>query len=535
MSIVKHILDRFSSMEGNRGTWNAHWQEIADYMFPNHSSFEGQDSPGIKRMTKVFDSTPIHANEMLAAGLHGRMTNPATQWFELKYKDKRLNNDREASIWLSEAQRIQYEEMQNAKTAFTSHMNELYLEYCAFGNGVLYISENSDKDGVLYKSIPLSTAHITENEDGIVDTLYRLISMSVSKIVLKFGIDNVSDKVSKKYAAGKFDDLEDVIHAVEPRIISKHKSKNQLKFISIYVEKSQKHLLRDGGFEEFPYAVPRYYKASGEVYARGPGTTALPDSKMLNQMMKTTLVAAEKAVDPPMQVPNDTFIKPIRTVPGGINFFDPTSKHRAEPLYNGANAMIGMEFMQEIRERIRIIFFNDQMQLGRRPEMTATEVIQRTEDMMRMMGPILGRMQAEALNTIINRTFNILLKQRKFPDLPAILRQEGADIEIAYTSAIAKAQRQLESSGLARLLESLNLFISQDPSILQRFDTDEMLEAMVDLHGIRPSFLKPIKEHQQNIKDQNEALSTQQSVDTMKTGSEAGLNLARAGEISGGI
>jgi hypothetical protein len=256
---------------------------------------------------------------------------------------------------------------------------------------------------------------------------------------------------------------------------------------------------------------------------------------MLNQMMKTTLVAAEKAVDPPLQVPNDTFIKPIRTVPGGINFFDPTSKHRAEPLYNGANAMIGMEFMQEIRERIRIIFFNDQMQLGRRPEMTATEVIQRTEDMMRMMGPILGRMQAEALNTIINRTFNILLKQRKFPELPAILKQEGADIEINYTSAIAKAQRQLESSGLARLLESLNLFISQDPSILQRFDTDEMLEAMVDLHGIRPSFLKPIEEHRQNMEDQNEAMSAQQSVDTMKTGSEAGLNLARAGEISGGI
>jgi hypothetical protein len=33
-------------------------------------------------MTKVYDPTQIVANEMLAAGLHGEVTNPATKWID---------------------------------------------------------------------------------------------------------------------------------------------------------------------------------------------------------------------------------------------------------------------------------------------------------------------------------------------------------------------------------------------------------------------------------------------------------------------
>ena len=521
-------------MKSDRGTWESHWQEICDLVFPNHASFIGLDSPGQKRAFRAFDSTAIHASEMLAAGLHGRLTNPATRWFELKLKDKALKDNRTAQIWITEVQDVMYEEMQNAKTALTTHMNEMYLEYSTFGNGTLFIAENRDKDGVLYQAISLSHSYFAANSDGRIDTLYRYMEFSVAQLVDKFGIDNVSKKVREKYNSEKFDEKINVIHAVEPRILTKHNLKdNNLEFLSVYVEEESKKILRDSGFTSFPYATPRYYVAAGETYARGPGVTALPDIKMLNQMMKTTLKAAEKMVDPPVMMPDDGFINPLRTVPGGINYYQRGSTDRIEPLLTGGNVPLGLEFMEEIRFRIREIFFNDQMQLGKRPEMTATEVIQRTEDMMRLMGPILGRMQAEALNTIITRTYEILFNQGKFPDAPEVLG-EFQEIEIVYTSPIAKAQRQIEANGLQRVLESLDLFISTDPSILQRFDTDEILEGMLDLFNIRPEFLKTRERATEDTADTEELLQSQAGADVIKTASEANLNLVKAGDLRNG-
>lgn len=529
--ISVHIVQRFGTMKSDRGTWESHWQEICDLVFPNHASFVGAESDGTKRAFRAYDSTAIHASEMLAAGLHGRLTNPAARWFELKFKDAVLQENRPAAIWIKDVQTVMYEEMQNAKTAFTSHMNEMYLEYTTFGNGALFISENMDKDGVLYQAVSLSHSYFGLNPDGRVDTLYRYMNFSVSQLVNKFGISNVSEKIAKKYNDRKFDEKINVIHAVEPRIFTKHKMRtDSTDFLSIYLEEDTKKVLRDSGFEDFPYATPRYYVAAGETYARGPGVTALPDIKMLNQMMKTTLKAAEKTVDPPVQMPDDGFLNPLRTIPGGINYYQRGSTDRIEPLLMGTNVPLAFEFMDDIRGRIREIFFNDQMQLGRRPEMTATEVIQRTEDMMRMMGPILGRMQAEALNTIITRTYSILLRQGKFPEAPENITGQG--IEILYTSPIAKAQRQIEANGLARVLQSLDIFIATDPTILQRFDTDEILEGMLELFSIRPEFLKPREEAKAEQEQQQDLTQSQQSAEIIETASKAKLNLVKADEVS---
>ena len=98
-------------------------------------------------------------------------------------------------------------------------------------------------------------------------------------------------------------------------------SKN-MDFISCHVHEESGALLRESGFREFPYVVPRYLKSSSnEIYGRSPAMNALPDVKMLNTMSKTTIKAAQKQIDPPLMVPDDGFVLPVRTVPGGLNFY----------------------------------------------------------------------------------------------------------------------------------------------------------------------------------------------------------------------
>ena len=96
---------------------------------------------------------------------------------------------------------------------------------------------------------------------------------------------------------------------------------NNKPFTSIYVDHEEKITLSEGGFDELPYCCPRYLKSSFEIgYGRSPAMTALADTKMLNKMSEVSIRYAQKLVDPPLIVPDDGFMLPIRTVPGGLNF-----------------------------------------------------------------------------------------------------------------------------------------------------------------------------------------------------------------------
>ena len=83
--------------------------------------------------------------------------------------------------------------------------------------------------------------------------------------------------------------------------------------------------------------------------------------------------------------------------------------------------------------------------------MTATEVIQRNEEKMRILGPALSRLQSELLQPMILRVFNIMLRSKLFPIAPEVLANQEIDIE--YVSPMALAQRSQELQSLVRGLE----------------------------------------------------------------------------------
>jgi len=105
-------------------------------------------------------------------------------------------------------------------------------------------------------------------------------------------------------------------------------------------------------------------------------------------------------------------------------------------------------------------------------EMTATEVLQRTEDRMRLMAPMVTRFQHEALDRAITRTFNILRRRRRIPDPP----EELAGIDIKYSSQVARAQKATRLFEFQRFLESLANVAQFKPEIIDRLDGDGAFE-----------------------------------------------------------
>ena len=517
--LSKSILKRFDRLSAQRQNWETHWQEVADYMMPRKADVTKLRSKGDKRTELIFDSSPLQAVELLAASLHGMLTNPSTPWFSLRFKDDMENED-EAKEWLESATETMYAAFNRSN--FQQEIFELYHDLITFGTAAMYIEEDSE-DILKFSTRHINEVYIAENDKGRIDTVYRKFKISARAAIQQFG-SAVSNKVDTINAKDPYEEVE-IIHAVYPRsdFNPNKKDKSNMPFESVYIEYSSGDELSVSGFREFPFVVPRYLKASHEIYGRSPAMTALPDVKMLNEMSKTTIKSAQKQVDPPLLVPDDGFILPVRTVPGGLNFYRSGTRDRIEALNIGANTPLGLNMEEQRRNSIRNAFYVNQLMMQQGPQMTATEVIQRNEEKMRLLGPVLGRLQSELLKPLIDRTFNIILRNNLFAPAPEFL--SGQDIEIEYVSPLAKAQKSTELQSIMRAIEIMGSLSNVAP-VFDHINMDKLVRHLADIVGVPQKILKPqnqLNAERQQAEQQQEEMQQMQQVQQI---AEAGGKIA---------
>ena len=518
--LTKTIMARFDRLKTGRQNWETHWQEVADYMQPRKADVTKTRSKGDKRTEQIFDSSPIQAVELLAASLHGMLTNPSTPWFSLRYKDEGLDADDEAKLWLEGVTETMYTAFNRSN--FQQEIFELYHDLITFGTAAMFIEEDQS-DLLKFSTRHINEIYITENDKGRIDTVYRRFKITLRAAAQQFGT-NLSEEAKTKVEKDPFDEI-DILHAVYPRIEfdPTKKNKENMEFESVYLEYKNGNELSVGGFVEFPFVVPRYLKASHEIYGRSPAMTALPDVKMLNEMSKTTIKAAQKQVDPPLLVPDDGFLLPVRTVPGGLNFYRSGTRDRIEPLNIGANNPLGLNMEEQRRTAIRNVFYVDQLLLQQGPQMTATEVIQRNEEKMRLLGPVLGRLQSELLKPMIDRCFAILLRNNQFAQAPEFL--SGQDIEIEYVSPLAKAQKSTELSSITRAIEILGSLANVAP-VFDYINFDALVKHVADLVGVPQKVLKLQSQVNAEREQQAELAEQQAQMQQMQQVADAGGKIA---------
>ena len=514
------LLARFGRLNSQRANWENHWQEVADYMMPRKANITKKRSRGDKRNELIFDSSPLQALELLAASLHGMMTNPSTPWFTLKFKDTTMDQNDEAKLWLESVTADMYTAFNRSN--FQQEIFELYHDLITFGTAAMYIEED-DEDLLKFSTKHIAEIFIAEDDKGRIDTVYRKFTLSARALVQKFG-NKVSQNIKVMSEKDPYQDV-DILHCVYPRADFNPKLKDQenMPFESVYLEMGSGDELSVSGFKEFPYVVPRYLKASHEIYGRSPAMTALPDVKMLNEMSKTTIKAAQKQVDPPLLVPDDGFLLPVRTVPGGLNFYRSGTRDRIEPLNIGANNPLGLNMEEQRRNAIREVFYVNQLQLQQGPQMTATEVIQRNEEKMRLLGPVLGRLQSELLKPLIDRCFNILLRRNQFAEAPEFL--SGQDVEIEYVSPLAKAQKSTELSSITRALEILGGLANVAP-VFDYINFDALVKHVADIVGMPQKLLKLQSQVNAEREQQAAQAEQQQQMAQMQQVAQAGGQIA---------
>ena len=525
-NLARQLKDNLSRLMEKRSNWESHWQEVADYMLPRKAEITKQRAAGDKRNISIFDATPIHALELLAASLHGMLTSSANRWFSLRFKETELNDSDEAKEWLEDATQRMYDVI--AKSNFQQEIFECYHDLIAFGTACLMIEED-DEDTLNFSARHIKEIYIQENKKGYVDTIYRKFKMPAQAVLDKFGMENVSKEVLNSAKKNPFDDLT-IIHVVRPRLEfdPKKKDKKNMPFQSIYYEESTGHIIMIGGFKENPYVIPRYLKASTEIYGRSPGMNALPDVKVLNKMVENSLKAAAKQIDPPLLIPDDGMLAPIRMAPGSINYYRAGSRDRIEPLNINANTSITLNSENQRREAILKMFHVDQLVITENRNMTATEVLQRQEEKMRILGPVLGRLQSELLSPMIIRIFNIMLRNNLFQMAPAILRLQELNIE--YVSPIALAQK---SSELQSIMRGLELFgsMAQAMPVMDYIDENGLIKQLINILGLPAKMIKSDAEVQQIREERAQQQQMQMEMQQQLNESQVAKNAAPLAKV----
>lgn len=499
-NIADEIVQEWARLSGDRGTLESHWREIAERTIPAHrTAFEGKGNfnslanQGKKQTEFIFDSTASVALNRFAAILDSLLTPRNQTWHRLVPSDPRLIRDRQVKLWFEDLNKQLFKYRYAPRANFASQNQANWKSLGAYGTGCVFVDPlDEDESGLRYRNTHLSEIYFAENHQGIVDKAYRYFFMTARQATQKWNgkvPKAISDCVNQEQPFW-------FIHCVKPRM---DRDRNRvdykgMKWASYYVSISEKKLLQEGGYQVFPYAISRYEQAPGEIYGRSPAMDVLPSIKTLNEEKKTMLKQGHRTVDPVLLGPDDGILDTMSLKPGAYNAGGVTADGR--PLVHAlpvGNVNVGKEMMDDERAIINDAFLITLFQiLTESPQMTATEVLERTKEKGILLAPTIGRQQTEYLQPLIEREIDILTQLHVIAPMPQLLLEAQGDYQIEYESPLSRAQRAEEASGLMRTLEpALQVVnISQDPSIIDHFDWDVIIPEIASIQGVPLRWMK---------------------------------------------
>lgn len=485
---------RWAALKTERSAYESHWRDLNTNLLPRSGRFLGQNPNQPARTTNtIYDNTGTRALRVLAAGMMSGMTSPARPWFRLATSDSDLMKYGPVKVWLNAVTRKMLEVFAASNTYQTLH--SMYEELGAYGTAGSIVMDDFDNVICHY---PLTIGEYALGADyrGNVDTIYREFKKTTAQIVKEFGLENCSAAIRSQYDSGTLDAWHSIIHAIEPRADrdpTKRDGKNK-RFASCYFELSadEGKYLRESGFDHFPALAPRWHKLGGDIYGSSPGMEALGDIKQLQHEQLRKANGIDYQTKPPVQIPVGQKGSEVNFLPGGVSYVE--GNGQTAGIRNAFEVRIDLNHLlldiQDVRGRIESSFYADlflMLATSSASNMTATEVAERHEEKLLMLGPVLERLHNELLDPLVEMTFAKLLAAGALPPPPEEL--SGKDLNIEFVSMMAQAQRAIGVNSIDRFVGSIGAVSQYKPDVLDKVDTDKYVDIIAEDLGINPELV----------------------------------------------
>lgn len=495
MELREKVQSRWDALKKERSSWMSHWKDISEVLLPRAGRFLPTENNrgGKAAFRKILDSTGTRALRTLSGGMMSGMTSPARPWFRLTTFNPELDESYEVKVWMSQVTSLMQMVFYKSNTYRALQM--AYEELGAFGTSATLIYDDFDR---VIHCHPLTIGEfaIATDSRGRVNTVYREFRMTVAMLVQEFGLANVSRAVKDMYDRGQLDEWVEVINAIEPRTERdprKTDAKN-MPYLSVYFEKSgdKGKVLRETGFTEFPAMCARWSVTGGDIYGTSPGMEALGDLCQLQQMQFRKSQAIDYKVHPPVLIPSEMKNMGTQFLPGGVIPY--SNAQQAQQIRSAYMVDLDLNSLlvdiQDVRQRINEAFYRDIFMLmvnSTDKTMTATEVTERHEEKMLLMGPVLERLNAEMLDPLINIVFNKLVRADLLPPLPEDL--QGQQLNVEFISILAQAQKAISTNSVDRMFSVLGNLAGMKPDIVDNVDLDFWPQWYADALGVDPRFI----------------------------------------------
>ena len=401
----KNLMQLYKRALDEREIWLNRWKTAMRYTIPTDDS----DS------ATLFDATASDAVDNLAASIYSLLTPPESLWINL-VRESDLSPNPEIATAMLRAHL-------NDSNFYTT-IHQCYTDLVVLGTACLFMAENpiGTDSAFSFTAIPMTDIALLPG------AVFHMTSLPAIDIMAKY-----PDFIFPKH-------LKDTIKnnpQTPIRLVQSLVGSDFTAWIDVGGN-IENNIVARGTFETNPYIIFRWSLVSGEIYGRSPVLRALPDIKTANKVVELVLKNATIAVSGIWQADDDGVINlsNINLTPGAI-IPKAVGSSGLTPLSSGANFDVSQIVLRDLRDRIRHTLLADRLGLLSEKEMTATEILARNADMVRILGATYGRLLHEFIRPLCERGLQILSRRGLIEPISL-----HSDAELKYMAPIAQMARE---------------------------------------------------------------------------------------------
>ena len=399
---MKYDLQKmYSRAIAMREPWMTRWADARKYTMPTTN----EDS------AMLFDATAADAADNLAACIYSLLTPPESLWLTLVPEGPDSPDPSVATAAL----RANLND-----SNFYTTVHQCYMDLVTLGTACLFMAESpiGTSSAFSFTAIPMSDIAILPN------AVFHTASVSIADVMARYPewtpTHEIADKLKKD-------------NDFSVRLVQSLIGTDFTAWLDVGGD-IENNIVSRGTFETNPYLIFRWSVTSGEQYGVSPILRALPDIKTANKVVELVLKNATIAVSGIWQADDDGVINlnNINLTPGAI-IPKAVGSTGLTPLATGANFDVSQIILKDLRDRIRHTLLADRLGLLSDKEMTATEILARNADMLRILGATYGRLLHEFIRPLCDRGLQILSRRGVIDKISL-----HSDAELKYIAPIAQ-------------------------------------------------------------------------------------------------
>ena len=436
---VKQIMEREAKAQARKDEWRSIYEDCYEFALPQRNLYSGFYEGGVagqNKMSRVFDSTAIHATQRFANRIQAGLFPPYKKWCRLEAGSSIPADKKEQATQVLDAYTERMFETLR-QTNFDLAIGEFLLDLCV-GTAVMMIMPGDEVTPIRFTPVPQYLVAFEEGPFGTVDNVYRKLRMKGEAIKQEYPDANIPSHIQQEIDNAPDKDI-DLIDAV---IFDK--DMGVFNYHVIWPGKN--HELVQRTMKSNPFVVARYMKVAGEVYGRGPLVTAIPDIKTLNKTLELVLKNASIAVAGVYTAADDGVLNPnnVRIQPGSVIAVARNGGPQGPslmPLPRSSDFNLSQIIVNDLRMNIKKILMDDTLPPDNMSARSATEISERTRELATNLGSAFGRLINETMIPVVTRIL-FVMDQMALIDMP--LRVNGLEVKVTPVSPLSQAQKLQE-------------------------------------------------------------------------------------------